>query len=384
MYLQKTVTIDKPIQFAGIVEIAAINGSIKTADVITSDEGARFCKFTDELLNQYIRFAGGNPSFVERILIIFLQNGTTVIYLNNFDYLIEAKNKTYKKSGDTITSEDIIGIDSIKFTDIDIPNDAGVMVQLSWAGKKCAFYDVLPVLLKTQEQKQGVVLDKTRKISLERVAGIMLSHIAFIELFWITDEEWGKVLDAGWFPFAFLQGGLWKELFRAFKNNKDLEPIIDKIYAKLISVQDEKIALWSKHPLLKGEISFIGSAYQAYKNNNWIATSSIIGPRIEGIMTTAIGKFMKHSSMVDVFIRKLNEKEHQKTILFPHKLQEFYESIVFKNANMMNPDVDKAGLNRHLLGHGRIKAENLDKESATIRLLLLDHISYYYPPNESI
>jgi hypothetical protein len=51
MYIQKTVTIDKPIQFAGIVVVASKNGVIQSADMITSDEGIRFCKFTDEILN---------------------------------------------------------------------------------------------------------------------------------------------------------------------------------------------------------------------------------------------------------------------------------------------------------------------------------------------
>jgi hypothetical protein len=183
MYVQKTTTIEDPIQFAGIVISAAVNGSIKTVDVITSDEGTRFCDFTDNILNQYVFHAGGHPSFVERILIVFLQDGKTEVHLNNFDYTIATKSKVNKKMGDSVTVEDIVGIDCVKFDDINIPDDAGVILQLSWMGKKCAFYDVTPIALKGKETQKGTTYEKKRHVCIEKTAGIMMSHIAFIELF---------------------------------------------------------------------------------------------------------------------------------------------------------------------------------------------------------
>ena len=58
MYIQKTTIVEKLIQFSGIVEVAAVNGTVQTSDIITSYEGVRYCKFSDEILNQYVAFVG--------------------------------------------------------------------------------------------------------------------------------------------------------------------------------------------------------------------------------------------------------------------------------------------------------------------------------------
>ena len=380
MFIRKKFTTKEPIQFAGIVVKSAIEGAIKTSDILTCYDAVEFYRFIDEPISLYITRAGGHPSFIERLLVVFHQDGRTDIYLNNFEYQLEARSKGFKKSGDSIYAEDLSGIVSVRFQNLVIPKDAGVIAYLSWMGKKAVFYDVSPLAIKARDLQKGETTCRERVIPFERAMGVMMSHLAFSDIFNIDEDEWELIYSTKWFPFIYLQGKLWDELFKRIKSQTPLLPVVAKIRSSLLLDWDGKCKQWEQNKLFNDELPFIQSAFENYKSGNWIAVSSVLGPRLEGIMLSVVGKYLNHDKLVDAFSSRIQEIEHQKSLLSPTRLQDYCKRIVFRHFNLLKGDAQSGGMNRHMLGHGKVKAEELNEEVATIWFLLIDHLSYLYLP----
>ncbi|MBN1877459.1 MAG: hypothetical protein JXA33_24770 [Anaerolineae bacterium] len=362
--------IKKQIQFAGIVvRPHATEGSIQTRSAGTSLDGNSFDSLKSRIFDTYAKYVNWDVNKYDSLIVIFNPDETTSILINEIQF-------TNYNDHEVVSG---IRRNKLKLIGMEIPEESGILIYLTWRTHHLAMYDVTPVIMRSEEIKTGQERDKRRPEDYELVLGALVDEIDCQTVYAISNDEWQDVFDAGWFPFAFLQGNLWRELIEKIHQHEDLSEFTEKIAGIISSTWDTRIHLWRLHPILKNEIDFLESAYESFVAQNWIAVNSILGPRIEGVITGAVGRFLKHKQMVSAFNAAIDQNDRGNQILKAEKLMEYLTRVVYKDVNMMNPGNKNAGINRHLLGHGRVRAETLDQQSAVIRFLIMDHISRYNP-----
>jgi hypothetical protein len=364
------INVDEPIQFAGIcLRSHETEGSIQTSDAATSLNGNLFTGMKQRLFDYYAKLAGYRPDEYGNLLVLFHASGSSTIYID--ELRVEGALPCHIDGSNTGLRCVIQGID--------IPSDAGLMIFIDYGEHRLAMYDVTPVACRATRPNPKKPDNTSRTVDHELILGSLVNQILAFELEEITEEEWSKLFQAGWFPFAFLQGSLNHRLLQHVNCNDELGGFAAEVASIIAATWRHKIARWRIHPILKNEILFLECAFDCFLDGNWIAANSVLGPRIEGIMIEAIGCYKTHFPMISAFGEMAQAADPGNQIIKVDRLVQYLKDVVYVSGNMMKPDRLHAGLNRHLLGHGRAQASSLDIESAVIRFLLIDHISRYWP-----
>lgn len=354
------------IQMAGIVlKSHSTAGSIQTLGASTSISGNNFVKFKNQA-DVYSKYVGVKPDSFKSLIVIFNNDNTTDIFID--ELLLDITNHCIATAK---------GRTRLAIKGLDIPDDAGILIYLTYREHQIVMFDVTPVANKSIELSTGKKTERKRLGDYELILGGLLDEIDFHLVYSMSEQEWSMVIDMGWFPFAFIQGTLWYELIEQIKSGFELTAFIKKVSTVIKETWKDRIDLWRLSPLVKKEIEFMESAFKCFEDENWIGVSSILEPRMEGMMTAAIGHFAKHHKLVKEFELVVSQKDADNKTLFINHFVDYMTQIVYRSGNMMNPASLKSGLNRHLLGHGRVDSASLDETAAVIRFLTVDHLSRF-------
>jgi hypothetical protein len=362
--------ITKQIQFCGIaLRSHATEGSVQTRSAATTLDGNAFRRLKEQAIDIYAEYLGWSTDGLDSLIAIFHPNNATEIFVNEIQYTDYESHKLVdgKRSS------------RLKLLGLQIPEECGIILYLPWGCHHLAMYDVTPVLQKSEERRTKTLRDKRRQEDYELVLGSLVDQIDCQVARPLNDSEWNVLFEAGWFPFAFLQGSIWCEICEKINRQEDLSSTLAKITESIKFTWADRIYLWRLHPVLKYELDFLVSAHDCFVAGNWIAVNSILGPRIEGIITGTIGKFLKHQKMITTLGHTIQENDPGNVIINSERLMQYFKKVVFLDGNMMNPTGQNVGINRHLLGHGRVLADSLDQKAAVLRFLTIDHLSRYHP-----
>jgi hypothetical protein len=331
------------------------------------DEGLPFFERL-ESLDWLIDRAGGHPSYVDRVFGIFRPKETTV-YLNQmFDYGVTVRAKRLAQPGAVLPQDDIVGFEKVIFSGVNIPKDAGVLVLLSQGWRKAFFSDFRPLL--PPPWRQFIDYD------IEIVAGQLLSHLVYTKYFLLSQEDWDKIITAGWFPFIFLVGRLWDGLIDAIRHGGDLKREEDRIHDAFSKELDEKLQSWCKKRSLSEDAEILRRAVESYKRADWISTVSLAMPRLEGILNRALNWPGSVRKLIDALTTHIQGSTHRRSLLFPDRLRRYLEETLFQYVDFRH---DSSTVNRHSVAHGVASPGSMTRETALKLLLLVDHLFYCIP-----
>jgi hypothetical protein len=224
--------------------------------------------------------------------------------------------------------------------------------------------------------------DTTTEEAFDRVkkfGGMVLAHLHFTERFLLSNKDWGKVLEAGWFPFVFLPHDLWQGLFTSIRNGWDLQGSEQKIHERWMESCDDRLASWKANKHFKTHIDFFGRAVEAYKKADWLTVVSLAMPRVEGLMRMAFGAWGNQREVIDRLTENVKQQEHARSLLFPDRLRQYFGRVFFRFTEFSGQDLPPT---RHTLAHGVVSGDKLTRKEALTLLLLIDHILYCMPLGE--
>jgi len=335
----------------------------------TFDEGLQFYRQL-EAFNEYVRAAGLTESSIDRMLVC-ISRAETHIYANNqLPMIARMRAKRSVKVGEAIFRDDIAGIDRVDFPGVRPPPECGFMLILSVGWRRGMCFDLAPL---------GSPPDTTTEEAFDRVkkfGGMVLAHLHFIERFLLSNKDWGRVFQAGWFPFVFLPESLWRGLFTSIGHGWDLQADEQKIHEKWLASCDERLAGWKANKHFTPHIDFLEKAVAAYKQAEWLTVVSLAAPRVEGLMRMAFGAWGKQRQVIDRLAENIKRQEHARSLLFPDRLKQYFEKIFFRFAQFSNQSLP---LTRHTLTHGLVRGDQITRKEALTLLLLIDHVLYCMP-----
>lgn len=315
------------------------------------------------------------PSAIDHMLVLINQDKSAIVYINELQFILKIRPKrTNIKAGDPIFDDDIAEIESMEFKEnINITKETGVIFLFSSGWRKGLFFDLgvfhLPPFL--------------RDYDFEKLFGHFYSYLDFQHLFKIADNEWDLIFNQMWFPFISLRKSTIQRMISYVKSNLPLDDLLPDITKEVKDSQEFMLKRWEDSPILSGHIDLIRRAVERYENQDYVSATSILYPRIEGIMRevsriTSPNKSVSAKKLTENLTLQ-KEVEGGNNILLPKMFHKYLDEVYFRNFDPNNP----TELSRNTIAHGVAKSQDFSNKAATIGFLILDQLFYFIPTQYS-
>lgn len=348
--------------------------TIATQGFHSSEDGNEFIRRLEgiprQLLSHIPGFGYAQESTVDRMLAIVRPDRMVSLYVNAPAMRVEIRAKGSVQAGENITLDHILDVTRLRFNEVDIPNDAGVVVVLSAGWRKGLYYDFAPLDVGGQRRTEDI----------EVVLGRYYAYLQFQRLFSLSDTAWSAFTGQGWFPFVHLRQTTLQRMTETAGAGFEIDEHLDAIAADMEQAVADRIGQWASHPLLASHQPFFGAAFEHYRNGDFLSASSILFPRIEGVLRTnhftdAAALGASQANLVASTVRHAPLPAHPNSLLFPEKFRSFLRDVYFANFDPRNPD----GLSRHTVAHGVAPASRLDRKGTVVGFLILLQITALLP-----
>lgn len=239
-----------------------------------------------------------------------------------------------------------------------------------------------------QEWRFGLFFDfnPDGNLSFERASrdlGTLFRHLRYRHLYDVLADKavFGRLLQAGWFPFVEIIGDDFRKLALACEAGFEL----DDEESRLVQAFDQErldrmFARWIARPHFKSKERILRSALNAYINQDPVAVLKIVLTEIEGLLReahkTATGKMAPTKELLKFAVTSAEQRAGApNTLMFPSAFAEYLEAYTFAKFDPMAQS-GCAG-SRHAVGHGAADAGTYTQARALQALLTLDQLAFY-------
>lgn len=358
---------------ASVAKEGAKTVQVVFREFLSSEDGMELIKRLEGFPTEVINLLGSNSikqSQIDHMIVHFDKEGHGTVYINELTQIGKVRVRRSIEKGDPLYDDDIIDYEELKFNDIEVPLDHGVLVVFSKGWRKGLYFDFEPIC------PQG----KNRSYSLWSALGHYYNYLAFQEIHCLSEETWSALFAGKWFPFVGLRRETINSLIswvNSGSSGDEILPAAVKDVKENISKLKEK---WEENPIFKDHSSFFNKALERFEEEDWISANSILYPRIEGILRSVAkssktnGYSQKKLSKAPLEFSQLNPMGSSR--LLPKKFYQYLKDIYFQDFDPERP----GDISRNTVGHGVAGEEYFSEKAATIGFLIIEQIFYHIPP----
>lgn len=350
-------------------------GTVKvwTRLAITSDD-RRFHRIAESLNGTLIHLAqqagrGINLAGANTVLLVIRPDDTADLWMDTAAVELTVSVKRSVRAGTAVFDRDIADVTAMRFPAVEIGKRDRVLCLFCEAWRFGLCFDFNP----------GGDLPLR---DFETRLGALFRSLAYRHLYdTIADASvFGRLVDAGWFPFVEIIGSEFRTLAHAAEAGFDLGDAEAGILAKFDADRLERMfERWVANPHFGPKERILRSAVNAYKAGEPVAVLKIVLTEIEGILANAhraaTGKGAKLQTLLRFAVQAAERKAGAPdTLLLPAAFARYLEAYTFAS---FDPSTG-AGLavSRHAVGHGAAEAEAYTQTRALQALLTLDQIAF--------
>jgi hypothetical protein len=256
--------------------------------------------------------------------------------------------------------------------------DTGFIYVFSVGWRRAMFYDLSP--LAPNDPKE-------REYDVSTALAQFYTYLMFQRRFKIADQTWQRLFEGQWFPFITLKDSTVRNLIDHAANSWPLDDLSEAIAGEVRGTLPAMLLRWKTTQAFADHIEFLENASKQFLSKDFLCTSAILFPRIEGILRshqklTDPGGQATQTGLADSAVKMAENQRHQNTPLLPRHFQEYLEKVYFANFDPHDP---KIKISRNSVGHGVVPGDECNIEAAVISLLLVDQLCYLVSkPSESV
>lgn len=343
-------------------------------EFLTSEDGMKFIQRLEGISECLLPALPSNitiiPSQIDHLFAHFNHEGDGLIYINELNFLGEIRLKSCKKRGETVFENDIIDISKLRFPEIEIPSDHGIIFIFSKGWRKGLYFDLEPMCDPS----------KSRRYCLWNTFGHCYNYLVSQEVFAISEEAWTNLFNTNWFPFVTLSNTLIREMITLASDASSIDRILPRTLAE-ISEQIPAIRVrWEKFDLFKSHYDILKTALDRFESKDWISSSTLFYTRIEGILRDiAIRESMPSFNQTNLSnAAALHSSLGIYSRILPSKFQNYLNKVYFKSFDPYSP----FDITRNTIGHGVAPLSEFTEKSSAIGLLIVDQL-YFHIPQET-
>jgi hypothetical protein len=349
--------------------------TIYTGGLFTPESGRHFYNMLDGLAQAYLGpYLAKGPKLVSNVndlLVIVRKDLNATVYVNELGYRAKIRPRRTIKKGEGVAREDIADVDDFEIIhptagNISIGKEEGFYLLFRAGWKQALYFDLTPLT------------GDPREIPWGRTLAQCWTMLTFDEIFSLTDEDFERLFDIGWFPFISIRGKPFEHLSDAITNDADSTQAVDGICGLFDEAAlDEMLKRFEKYDFLKENMPFLETGINRFKAGDYLSSVHVVWPRIEGLMRRLLDPIEGRPSQ-----RQLVEtlRDHVLTnrpfsqLYMPVRFCEYLLAVYFKDFEVADAEID---VSRHSLAHGTATPEDFGKQKALIGLLTVEQIAYY-------
>ncbi len=362
-----TLKLDNPL--AGFALTPGKHGDqvqVMSKEFLSSEDGEQLIARLEEISKFISPLIPGDEriseSTTDHLLLIIKRDSTAELYVNELTITANIQTKRGVEKGDYIYEDDISDIDSIELGR-DIPEDAGIIFLFSRGWRKGLFYDLLPLCP-----------DQTdRDYNVKKTLASYFTYLSFQHLFGIEEKEFTELFSQSWFPFLSIKQSSIKEMLSFIRCDWSADEQLPQIAKELLDNLEVMMERWKTRFEFESHIPFFETAIERYREEDYLSTTSILYPRIEGILRSQTKMKPHKSNLARALVSNLDEEKIHSSLFLPHMFAKYLVDVYFKD---FKPG-EKPPLSRQSVGHGVAEAEDFSLKSATISFLTIDQIYYH-------
>lgn len=357
---------------AGISVHPAAKGAnvlIMVSGRLTADGDPTFYPFMEQIQGHFLKpytEAGGTPSTIDRLLVIFRKDQTASVFVNDLNIQLKCIMNKPKDAGETVWKRDVVGVGELNIVDVEIPQDASIIFFCSHGWRRGVYFDFRPT------GAAGV-----EAVDAAREFGKLYESLWFAELFSITADRWPVIFEHGWFPFIPLIGGVFETL--PSHMDMDLLPLWEE---RVYEVINEPILLqmlddWKTVSHLEHHVPFLELGVKQYLEGDYISSINNVWPRVEGVLRFVYSGSSKKPQQNEILEDMGDVLENQAVTpqtYMPQLFREYLLTFYFKKFDVPEGVLD---VSRHSVAHGVSESEDYSRRKALIGLLIVHQLYYY-------
>jgi hypothetical protein len=340
-----------------------------TTEFTSSEDGERFISRLEgmptDILNRLSPEDQILPHNVYLMLAIIRKDLTATVFLNEELKLnLKVRPKRDFEKGQPVYDDDYASIEELSFEGITIPEDTGFLFINSRGWRKSLLFDLSPL--------HG----EPRTYNLNKVLGHYCAYLHFQYIFQITESQWSTIIGQGWFPFVSLKQQTNKRMIAWAEAGFDIDELTEEIEAEIAPELDRKLKSWASRKSFALHIPFFTEAIQNHREKKYISSTSILYPRIEGLMrshfaSVSTGDKPKVKSMIDSVTDHV-QADNPSSLILPAKFKDYLTKVVFAHFDHNDPQ----GLNRNTVSHGVAPTELYSLKNSLRGILILDQLFF--------
>lgn len=364
---------------AGYCESSVKSGekaTVITREFTSSEDGDHFINrlegFPAEIIRLLPKESNIKCSSVDNMLVLINKQGQCKVYINELEIILQVQVKSSVKKGDPVYEDDLADIISLEFKGIEIPKNEGIFVIFSKGWRKGLYFDLHPL------SHNGI----EREYELWSTLGHYYNYVFFQDLHKITTNDWNKLFKQKWFPFIGLKKKTVDSLLNYIRSDWDCDEMLNEIAIEVEDCLPQYIDKWRNSTIFDEHIELIVHAAEVFKNKDYISSTSILYPRIEGVLRNINQSVrneknsQKDLAKAPMEISRYTEKRYSR--ILPTKFIEYLTEIYFANFSPGKP----AEISRNSIGHGVASFNEFSIKSSIIGFLVLEQIFYHVPSKE--
>ena len=309
------------------------------------------------------------PSQIDHLLALVHKDRTVTLYINELSFRVLFRSKKEKEIGQPVDRDDIAEVEEVRFSNADIPNDAGVYFIFSIGWRKGLFYD-----LTTSHQNSGGL----RNYNIRKLLGRCYEYLMFQDLLKISEDVWEEFFVQGWFPFISLPSSVKRAMKQHVEAGWKIDDLLPKITGEVKNSLDSWLEKWSKRKYYEKHIEFLKKANERYIDSDHLSAIHILYPQIEGILrdhseSKRPERRASQKKLIETAMKPSLSEDSPRRVLLPDKFERYLSEIYFKNFDPGQPK----GVSRNTVSHGVAPAKDFSEKATVIGFLILDQLFYF-------
>ncbi|WP_208987107.1 hypothetical protein [Stappia sp. TSB10P1A] len=311
-----------------------------------------------------------NLARADTTLLVIRPDNSGELWLDAAAVSINIVAKRSIETGMLVFERDIADVTGMSFPMVQIGEADRVVCLFREGWRFALFFDFNP------ERKLSLV-------AMERDLGTLYRRLRYRKVYdaIASATVFGRLVQAGWFPFAEIIGTEFEQLSLHCESDFDLADVEAELVAKFDTKRLEQMfARWMVKPHFAGKERLLRSALKGYLAGDPVPVLKIVLTEIEGILNDAhrklYGTGAKQKALLAFAVRSAEEKRgHPDTLMFPAAFGRYLAEYTFAN---FDPEQGggTAG-SRHAVGHGAAESGSYTQTRALQALLTLDQLAFF-------
>jgi hypothetical protein len=338
-------------------------------DFTSTEDGQLFISRLEGIPTQILEKISGSASVAasqtNSLLAIIRPDGRTKVYWNEFQPTVRIRSKKKVKVGELVHLDHIMDIETVTLPDEALASDVGICYVFSFGWRKGLFFDFGPA----QSGKNRV----PRDYDLSALLAHYFGRVLFQHLFSIEDKTWTELFKQRWFPFSYLSVATVQNMIKRAREHRSIDVEMDAIAAEVQSVVSDRLSEWESDEIIGPHLPFLRTAFDRFRAGDFISASSILYPRIEGLIRISAVPTGNRNWLSQKLLSKLGAGTsgtllREQSLLLPQRFEKYLTDVYFAN---FRPGSLSPVVSRHSVSHGVVSAESLDRKATVIGFLIL-------------